>query len=65
LAISLEDTLLHGGSLDVWARPNQGASFRLTLPKVQGEPVTTSPLPLAVSDVWANSNWTRLSASNR
>ena len=50
LAISLEDTLLHGGSLDVWAKPNQGASFRLTLPKVQGEPVTTSPLPLAVSD---------------
>jgi two-component system sensor histidine kinase MtrB len=46
LAISLEDTLLHGGSLDVWARPNQGASFRLTLPKVQGEPVTTAPLPL-------------------
>lgn len=55
LAISLEDTLLHGGSLDVWARPNQGASFRLTLPKVQGEPVTTAPLPLPEGTTTAGS----------
>lgn len=46
LAISLEDTLLHGGLLDVWAKPNAGASFRLTLPRVQGGPVTRSPLKL-------------------
>ena len=46
LAISFEDTLLHGGALDVWAKPNAGASFRLTLPKVQGGQITTSPLEL-------------------
>jgi two-component system sensor histidine kinase MtrB len=46
LAISLEDTLLHGGALDVWAKPNAGASFRLTLPKVQGGQITASPLGL-------------------
>jgi two-component system sensor histidine kinase MtrB len=44
LAISLEDTLLHGGSLEVWAHPAQGASFRLTLPKVQGSEIFASPL---------------------
>jgi len=42
----LEDTLLHGGSLDVWAKPNTGASFRLTLPKVQGGTISSSPLSL-------------------
>jgi two-component system, OmpR family, sensor histidine kinase MtrB len=46
LAISLEDTLLHGGALDVWARPSKGASFRLTLPKVQGSDFGESPLAL-------------------
>lgn len=46
LAISLEDTLLHGGSLDVWALPDRGASFRLTLPKVQGSDFGDSPLAL-------------------
>lgn len=51
LAISLEDTLLHGGALDVWARPGQGASFRLTLPKVQGSEFTESPLDLPGQDL--------------
>ena len=46
LAISLEDTLLHGGALDVWAKPNAGASFRLTLPKVQGGAIGSSPISL-------------------
>jgi two-component system sensor histidine kinase MtrB len=46
LAISLEDTLLHGGELDVWAKPGNGASFRLTLPKVQGAEIGKSPLDL-------------------
>ena len=46
LAISLEDTLLHSGQLDVWAKPNQGASFRLTLPKTRSLKIATSPLPL-------------------
>jgi two-component system sensor histidine kinase MtrB len=46
LAISLEDTMLHGGMLDVWAAPDAGATFRLTLPKVQGSEITESPLAL-------------------
>jgi two-component system sensor histidine kinase MtrB len=46
LAISLEDTHLHSGWLQVWAKPNEGASFRLTLPRRRGMVFTQSPLPL-------------------
>lgn len=46
LAISREDALLHGGWLEVWARPSVGSSFRLTLPKRAGIILETSPLDL-------------------
>ena len=46
LAISLEDTHLHDGWLQVWAKPNEGASFRLTLPRRKGIVFSQSPLPL-------------------
>jgi two-component system sensor histidine kinase MtrB len=46
LAISLEDTNLHSGWLQVWAKPNEGASFRLTLPRKAGQVFTESPLAL-------------------
>jgi two-component system sensor histidine kinase MtrB len=46
LAISLEDAHLHSGWLQVWAAPNRGASFRLTIPRRQGQVFTASPLPL-------------------
>ncbi len=46
LAISLEDAHLHGGWLQVWAKQNEGASFRVTLPRRQGMVFTQSPLPL-------------------
>ncbi len=46
LAISLEDAHLHGGRLEVWARPGQGASFLLTLPRRAGIALEGSPLPL-------------------
>ena len=46
LAISLEDAHLHNGWLQVWGKPNEGASFRLTLPRRQGEVFSQSPLPL-------------------
>jgi two-component system sensor histidine kinase MtrB len=36
--------------LDVWAKPNVGASFRLTLPKVQGSEILESPLSLPSND---------------
>jgi two-component system sensor histidine kinase MtrB len=49
LAIATEDTRLHGGSLDVWGAPGEGACFRLTLPRTRGrrlDPEDPSPLPL-------------------
>ncbi len=46
LAISLEDAHLHGGWLQAWGRPDDGALFRLTLPRHAGDPLRHSPLPL-------------------
>ena len=46
LAISQEDAHLHGGRLEVWARPGHGASFLLTLPRRAGITLGDSPLPL-------------------
>ena len=46
LAISLEDTHLHQGWLQVTSKPNQGTTFRLTLPRRVGVIFTESPLPL-------------------
>ncbi len=50
LAISLEDAHLHGGRLEVWARPGKGASFLLTLPRRAGITLEDSPLPLVPED---------------
>ena len=36
LSISLEDTHLHGGWLQAWGQPGEGAQFRLTLPRRAG-----------------------------
>jgi len=46
LAIALEDARLHGGWLEAWGAPGQGACFRLTLPRRAGDPLSRSPLPL-------------------
>ncbi|GAB2966906.1 MtrAB system histidine kinase MtrB [Actinotalea caeni] len=46
LAISLEDARLHGGTLEAWGSPGEGASFRLTLPRRAGIVVTSHPLAL-------------------
>lgn len=46
LAISQEDANLHNGWLQAWARPNQGACFRLTLPRRKGGLFSASPLPM-------------------
>jgi two-component system, OmpR family, sensor histidine kinase MtrB len=50
LAISLEDARLHGGWLQAWGEPGNGAQFRLTLPRRAGEELDESPLPLAPDD---------------
>jgi two-component system sensor histidine kinase MtrB len=50
LSISLEDTHLHGGWLQAWGRPGEGAQFRLTLPRHAGESLRQSPLPLVPVD---------------
>jgi two-component system sensor histidine kinase MtrB len=46
LAIATEDANLHNGWLQATAKPNEGSTFRLTLPKRQGVLFTQSPLPL-------------------
>jgi two-component system, OmpR family, sensor histidine kinase MtrB len=50
LAIALEDAHLHGGWLQAWGRPREGAQFRLTLPRRVGTVLRHSPLPLAPLD---------------
>lgn len=40
LSISAEDAALHGGIIDVWGAPNEGAQFVLTLPRVELGPLT-------------------------
>jgi two-component system sensor histidine kinase MtrB len=54
LSIALEDTHLHGGWLQAWGRPGQGAQFRLTLPRRAGDPLRHSPLPLVPPDADAD-----------
>ena len=51
LSISLEDAHLHGGWLQAWGRPGEGAQFRLTLPRRAGGLLRHSPLPLVPTDV--------------
>ncbi len=44
LAISLEDARVHGGRIDVWAAPDAGANFVLTLPRVAGSAIAELPI---------------------
>jgi two-component system sensor histidine kinase MtrB len=46
LAIAMEDVRLHQGWLEVWGAPDEGACFRLTLPREVEDVLTESPLPL-------------------
>ncbi|WP_371130804.1 MtrAB system histidine kinase MtrB [Arthrobacter sp. SDTb3-6] len=46
LSIATEDARLHGGWLDAWGTPGEGACFRLTLPRKRGGELEHSPVPL-------------------
>jgi two-component system sensor histidine kinase MtrB len=50
LSISVEDARLHGGWLEAWGAPGQGAQFRLTLPARAGKRLVSSPLRLVPTD---------------
>jgi len=50
LSIALEDARLHGGWLQAWGAPGNGAVFRLTLPRRAGQHLHGSPLPLQPDD---------------
>jgi two-component system sensor histidine kinase MtrB len=50
LSIALEDARLHGGKLEVWGRPDKGASFRLLLPRTSRGLGQDAPLPLAMRE---------------
>jgi two-component system sensor histidine kinase MtrB len=50
LSISSEDARLHGGWLEAWGAPGQGAQFRLTLPTRAGDRLVSSPLRLVPTD---------------
>ena len=50
LAISLEDATLHDGWLEVWSQADEGTCFRLTLPRVRGVVIQSSPLGLPPDD---------------
>jgi two-component system sensor histidine kinase MtrB len=45
LAIAAGDARVHGGFIDVWSAPGEGACFRLTIPR-PGAVDVTSPLAL-------------------
>ena len=51
LAISQEDARLHGGWLQAWGERGKGSVFRLTLPRVVGQELAGSPLPLGPDEV--------------
>jgi two-component system sensor histidine kinase MtrB len=50
LSISVEDARLHGGWLEAWGAPGQGAQFRLTVPSRAGQRLISSPLRLVPTD---------------
>ncbi len=50
LAIALEDARLHGGWLEAWGQPGDGAHFRLTLPRRAKAELHSSPLLLEPPD---------------
>ncbi|MGH3426204.1 MAG: ATP-binding protein, partial [Terriglobales bacterium] len=65
LSIALEDARLHGGWLQAWGQRGNGAQFRLTLPRLVGEPITRSPLSLIPWDARPEPPLTYASQANQ
>jgi two-component system sensor histidine kinase MtrB len=51
LSIALEDARLHEGELEVWARPDKGAHFVLTLPRLAGNQIQSRLIRLEPKDL--------------
>ena len=64
LSIALEDVRLHGGWLQAWGAPGDGANFRMTLPRTADGHLTESPLPLEPADAGprVQTTWRRRTA---
>jgi two-component system sensor histidine kinase MtrB len=56
LSIAIEDTKLHQGQLLAWGKPNQGAHFVLTIPKLNGDSVQSFPIALIPDDLVLTNN---------
>jgi two-component system, OmpR family, sensor histidine kinase MtrB len=65
LSISLEDARLHGGWLEAWGAPGQGAQFRLTVPLRAGDRLVGAPLGLVPDDAKLPGEHARAEASPR
>jgi two-component system sensor histidine kinase MtrB len=51
LAIAREDAMAHGGTLEAWGAPGEGAVFRLTLPVLLHGELRGSALPLGPAEL--------------
>jgi K+-sensing histidine kinase KdpD len=56
LSIALEDAKLHQGQLLAWGKPQHGAHFVLTLPKLHGNSVQSFPISLIPVDLLSTTN---------
>ncbi|MFT4234258.1 MAG: MtrAB system histidine kinase MtrB [Microbacterium sp.] len=54
LAIALGDAKLHGGTLEVWSKPGEGANFVLSIPRGEGDGRVHSPIALEPRDALAD-----------
>ncbi len=57
LAIALEDARLHCGWLQAWGECGKGSVFRLTVPRVAGQELAGSPLPLGPDEAEVGSGF--------
>jgi two-component system sensor histidine kinase MtrB len=64
LSIASEDARLHGGRLQAWGERGKGSQFVLTLPRVAGSIVTSSPIPVEPPDATSDATPPTTDATN-